>query len=191
MRSRWLRTALRSPELDGPIHRAGQEQIRKVHWACEWVEVYPGDGSRMTLVYIVVIEPSLGPSAVIPVSLVDVTLLRADPKRRCLVVGEVQASDSYLVSLVVTGVNQLECFLRLGKHVYQPAADHSIRTACDKVVGILSADHLQRVYGVGMSSGGQGRFENRKVLRSCVPEKNLTGVCATENKIGVEGGENY
>src|SRR5258708_23841587 len=185
MRRRWLRTALRSPKLDRPIHRAGEEQIRKVHWASEWMEVYPSDRSSMTLVYIVVIEPRFGPSAVVTIGLVDVALLCADPKRRRLVVGEVQASDRYLVSLVVTCMNQLECLLRLGKHVYQPAADSSIRTACDEVMRVLSADHLHRIYGISMSSGRQGCFENRKVLRSCVPEKNLTGVCATENKIGV------
>ena len=191
MRSRWLRAALCSPELDGPIHRAGEEQIRKVHWAGEWVEVYPGDRSSMTLVYIVVIEPRFGPSAVVSIGLVDVALLCADPERRRLIVREVQAGDRYLVSLVVTCVNQLECFLRLGQHVYKPAANHSVCTACDKVVGVLSTDHLHRVYRVCMSSRGQGRFENREVLRSCIPEKNLPGVCATEDKIRVEGGENY
>jgi hypothetical protein len=58
-------------------------------------------------------------------------------------------------------------------------------------VSVLSADHLHCVYRVSMSSRGQGRFEHRKVLRPRVPEKNLTGVCAAENKIGVERGENY
>ena len=153
MRSGWFRTALRSPKLDGPIHRAGEEQIRKVHWAGERVEVYPGNGPGVSLVDIVVVEPRFGPSAVVSIGLVDVALLCADTKGGRLVVGEVQASDRDLVSLVVTSVNQLECLLWLGKHVYQPAADHSVRTACDKVVGVLGANHLHRVDRVSMSSG--------------------------------------
>jgi hypothetical protein len=154
MRSRWLCTTLRPPKLDRPIHRAGEEQVREVHWASKWMEVYPGDRSSVTLVHIMVVESRFGPGAVVPISLVDIALLCADPKCRRFVVGEVQAGDRYLISLVVAGVNQLECLLWLGKHVYQPATDHSVRTACDKVVGVLGADHLHRVDGISMSGGG-------------------------------------
>ena len=98
MRSRRLRTALHSPRLP-------RWSIRKVHWACEWVELYPGDESSVNLVYVVVTERSFGPSGVVAIGLVEFALC----ERR--LVGEVQASDRYLVSFVVTSVNQLECFL--------------------------------------------------------------------------------
>jgi hypothetical protein len=43
-------------------------------------------------------------------------------------------------------------YLRLCKHVNQPAAHCSICTACDQVVGILCSDHLHCIDGVRVSS---------------------------------------
>ena len=65
----------------------------------------------MSFVDVVLIQTCLGASTVVPVCLVHIALLGADPERRCLVVGEIERGDRYLTCLVVSGVYQLEGFL--------------------------------------------------------------------------------
>lgn len=165
-----FRGVLRSPELDRPVHRARQEQVRKVHRASERMEVDPGHRSGMPLVHVVMIQTRFGSSAVVSVRLIDVSFFRTDRERGGLVVGEVETRDGDLVGFVMARMHQLERFLRLGKHVDEPAAYHSVGTTCDEIVRVLCADHLHGVDGVCVAGCGEWGLEDREMLRAGVPE---------------------
>ena len=108
---RRLREAARAPQLDRPVDRAREEQVRKINGPNERVEMQPHDRPRVAAVNVVLVEPRLGARAVVPVRLVDVALLCANPESRRFVVGEVEGGSGNFPRLIMTGVYQFECFL--------------------------------------------------------------------------------
>lgn len=108
---RRLREATCAPQLDRPVDRAREEQVRKVNGPDERVEVQPHDWPRVAAVNVVLVEPRLGTCAVVPVCLIDVALLRANPEGCRFVVGEVEGGSGNFTRLIMTGVHQLKCFL--------------------------------------------------------------------------------
>lgn len=69
------------------------------------------DRTCVSLVHIVLVQPSFGASTVIPVGLVDIAFFRPDPKRRRLVVREIKRRNGDFARLVVAGVHKLKRFL--------------------------------------------------------------------------------
>jgi hypothetical protein len=100
------------PELDRPVDRAREEEVREVDRADERVKVEAGDRPGVAAVQVVLVEAGLRAGAVVPVGLVDVTLFGADPERRRLVVGKVDRSDRNLVRLRMGWVSEVERLLQ-------------------------------------------------------------------------------
>ncbi len=162
------------------------------NWAC------------MGFVHIVLVQPSFGSCSIVPIGLIDISFFCTDPKGRRLVIGEVHGGNCNFPSLIMSGMYEFLGFLLkeitkrnekhkivsclwLGKHIHQPTADCAVRAAGDEIVRILGSDHLHRVDGMCVSRGRQWGFKHREVLRTVIPQKDLTRIRATKNKIGVEG----
>ena len=60
----------------------------------------------MTLVDVELIQTSFRPSAIVPVGLVNVALLRANQESRRFVVWKIECSDGHLPGFVVTSVDE-------------------------------------------------------------------------------------
>ena len=110
-RRRRLRQRLRAPKFHRPVHRARQEQIREVDRSRQRVEVQTHNRRGVSLVDVVLVQAGLRARAVVPIRLVDVALLSADPEGSRLIVREVEGSDGDLAGLIVAGVDEFEGFL--------------------------------------------------------------------------------
>lgn len=75
------------------------------------VEVQTHDRSRVPAIHIVLIQSCFRACAVLSVRLVHISLFRADPERRCLVVGEVERGYRDFRRFVMSGVLEFQCFL--------------------------------------------------------------------------------
>ena len=115
------------------------------------MEMHPHDRPRVTLVDVVLVQTCLRPRAVVPICLIHVAFFSTNPERRRFVVREVERRDRNLARLVVSGVNELQRFLRcilcqsvigrrmrrmtiylgLCEHVYEPTAYRAIGTTRD------------------------------------------------------------
>lgn len=104
-RRRRLRQTLGPPQLHRPVDRTRQEQVGEIDGPVQRMEVQAHDGACVCLVHVVLVQTGFSTCAVVPVRLVDVAFLGANPERRRFVVGEVQRRDRHLTSLVVPGVH--------------------------------------------------------------------------------------
>ncbi len=77
----------------------------------------------------------------------------------------------------------------LGEHVDCPAADDAVGGAGDDVVCVLCADYVDGVDWMGVTGSGEGCSLDWGGFGTCVPEQNLSAVCATNDEIGMEWGE--
>ena len=75
------------------------------------MEVQTHHGTTVALVDIVLVQTSLCPSTIIPMSLVDVAFLCTDQESRRFVVWEVECGDGYLPGFVVASVDEFQRFL--------------------------------------------------------------------------------
>ena len=54
--------------------------------------------------------------------------------------------------------------LRYREQVAQPGTDRAVRASGHKIVGVMRSDKLHRIYRVGMSTGGQRRLKDWKMI---------------------------
>jgi hypothetical protein len=75
------------------------------------MEVQTHDGSTVTLVDVILVQPSFRPSTIISMGLVNVALFCTDQESRRFVVWEIKCGDGYFPGFVVTRVDEFQGFL--------------------------------------------------------------------------------
>lgn len=85
---------------------------------------------------------------------------------------------------------QLQSLLWRVHVVQSPRAELAIVADTDQIVGVLRADHLNAVDGMGVRGSGQrGSLDGRALVAAVVPHDYLAGVGARNDQVGVEVGE--
>ena len=130
IRRRRFRQTLRSPQLDRPIHRTRQKQIRKIYRPHQRMEVKSHDGTRMAFIYVVLVKTSFCSSTVVSVGLIYVALLSTHPKGRGFVVREIERRDRNFTGFVVSRMNKLKCFLYILRKCQEKMEGESITCGC-------------------------------------------------------------
>lgn len=75
------------------------------------MEVQPHHRARVPFVHVVLVKAGFGTGTVISVSLVDVALLRPNPKCGSFVIGEIESGDGYFGCFVMACMYKFEGFL--------------------------------------------------------------------------------
>lgn len=131
------------------------------------VEIKSHNWAGVAFVNIILVKTSFRPGAVVTVCLVYISFFGTDPESCSLVIRKIEGCDCNFASLVVTCVYKFQCFLTyvsvllhhenkythlgLSQHVHEPTTHHTVRTAGNKIVCVLGANHLHRIDRVCVS----------------------------------------